>query len=727
MELPSKNVAPGQTATAMVRTRAVDDSAEQSAQSSSGSAKTFKESIVAAASKPNGTSAHVPSGVARDPGEGRQHPPAHSTVRSPLQAELHRVSESKEMTSVQPQQLHPATVTAAEQQSPAQTKAFPPDNLSKPGQPIGVPFGRISPSDKDTANNVYWPDDSAASRLQKRSFVPGWDSDANCNPDTSVQPNITEFSAKSRISLMSATSLNSDTTIDPAPPVPGVRGVGGRVGHSLHGESAARRQATMELLFFASVGDPERCRVICDTWAISVADRSCCDYDRRTPLHLAAAEGCYAVVQWLLYDADAKPNPIDRFGRTPLEDAVRGDHGEVVKLLVAAGAKVRSTSGALIELQTTQVTRYAGLMDNAYSNGADEHNWEIDPSTLEIGPKVGQGEFGSVHRARWLGSLVAVKILRQADESGLGDFRTELNVLQKVHHPHTVRFFGACTKRQPYMIVTEFLPGGSLADMFKRSNAHFPSMRRAVIMALDCAKGMTYLHTHNKQLIVHRDLKPANLMLGGIPHETGTRDMAAMEGVIKIADFGLSRSLAIMQHKHGIGDSMHGGKGSKHGDKAEERSGSSRDRSGSSRIIVAARNANKRYDMTGETGSYRYMAPEVFRHEPYNSKVDVYAFAMIAYELFEGRKPFGAIHPVEAARRACMDNIRPKWGTTNRFGKIVPSELKKLVSECWAPDFEGRPDFNQIYEILELQLKELPEVARAVTTSPESKPCCSLQ
>lgn len=45
-----------------------------------------------------------------------------------------------------------------------------------------------------------------------------------------------------------------------------------------------RVQATMELLFFASVGDPERCRVICETWDISVADRSCCDYDRRTPL-----------------------------------------------------------------------------------------------------------------------------------------------------------------------------------------------------------------------------------------------------------------------------------------------------------------------------------------------------------------------------------------------------------------------------------------------------------
>lgn len=36
-------------------------------------------------------------------------------------------------------------------------------------------------------------------------------------------------------------------------------------------------------------------------------------------------------------------------------------------------------------------------------------------------------------QARWHGATVAVKILRQADEAGLGDFRTELNVLQKVH------------------------------------------------------------------------------------------------------------------------------------------------------------------------------------------------------------------------------------------------------------------------------------------------------
>ena len=38
-----------------------------------------------------------------------------------------------------------------------------------------------------------------------------------------------------------------------------------------------------------------------------------------------------------------------------------------------------------------------------------------------------------------------------------------------------------------------------------------------------------------------------------------------------------------------------------------------------------------KFQLTGETGSYRYMAPEVYRHEPYNVKVDVYSFSMIMY------------------------------------------------------------------------------------------------
>lgn len=83
--------------------------------------------------------------------------------------------------------------------------------------------------------------------------------------------------------------------------------------------------------------------------------------------------------------------------------------------------------------------------------------------------------------------------------------RTELNVLQKVHHPHCVQFFGAVTKKMPYMIITEFMGCGSLADMFR--NKDFPSLRRAVQLALDCARGMAYLHNHQPLTIIHRQVR----------------------------------------------------------------------------------------------------------------------------------------------------------------------------------------------------------------------------
>lgn len=55
------------------------------------------------------------------------------------------------------------------------------------------------------------------------------------------------------------------------------------------------------------------------------------------------------------------------------------------------------------------------------------------------------------------------------------------------------------------------------------------------------------------------------------------------------------------------------------------------------------------------------MAPEVFRHELYNHKVDQYAFAMICYQLFQGVPPFHSLDPVQAARAAAQHNARPEW------------------------------------------------------------------
>ncbi len=79
----------------------------------------------------------------------------------------------------------------------------------------------------------------------------------------------------------------------------------------------------------------------------------------------------------------------------------------------------------------------------------------------------GEGEFGVVHKAIWNGTVVAAKVLKGSDAIALGDFRGELDVLRRVHHPNAVQFLGAQTANQPFVLVTELMYGKSLADAFK--------------------------------------------------------------------------------------------------------------------------------------------------------------------------------------------------------------------------------------------------------------------
>jgi serine/threonine protein kinase len=54
-------------------------------------------------------------------------------------------------------------------------------------------------------------------------------------------------------------------------------------------------------------------------------------------------------------------------------------------------------------------------------------------------PPPGSGEFGEVYKAKWHGSYVAAKVLKRSDEITLGDFRTEIAILRKIHHPNCVQ------------------------------------------------------------------------------------------------------------------------------------------------------------------------------------------------------------------------------------------------------------------------------------------------
>lgn len=336
---------------------------------------------------------------------------------------------------------------------------------------------------------------------------------------------------------------------------------------SIHGESAAKRRAVTELLFFASVGDLARCQRIARLWKLQVGDAGTCDYDKRTPLHLAASEGCYKVTEWLVSQG-AGVNALDRFARTPLEDAARGEFSEVAKLLISKGAKV-CEGGSLVKFGESALGKAAHLpsLDPGYALDPD---WEIDPTTLILQAVIGEGEFGVVHRALWHGTAVAAKVLKASTGIALGDFRAEIEVLRRVHHPNAVQFLGACTKSTPYILVTELMCGGSVADALRPgpsgSTGGF-TPRRALEVALDTARGLAYMHARKQGAIVHRDLKPGNLMVAGSPYLPPGR-LVADVGTVKLGDFGLSKSLP---------------KADKH----------------------AGYDLDSKFKLTGETGSYR--------------------------------------------------------------------------------------------------------------------------
>jgi hypothetical protein len=100
------------------------------------------------------------------------------------------------------------------------------------------------------------------------------------------------------------------------------------------------RHLTSELLFCSSTGNLRRLRRVLEKAGKNISSESYADYDNRTPLHVAASEGSFAVADWLV-KSGVLINPVDRWGSTPLESAVYGNHSDLVKMLAKNGGKIK--------------------------------------------------------------------------------------------------------------------------------------------------------------------------------------------------------------------------------------------------------------------------------------------------------------------------------------------------------------------------------------------------
>jgi serine/threonine protein kinase len=98
--------------------------------------------------------------------------------------------------------------------------------------------------------------------------------------------------------------------------------------------------------------------------------------------------------------------------------------------------------------------------------------------------------------------------------------------------------------------------------------------------------------------------------------------------------------------------------------------------------------------MTGETGSYRFMAPEVYRCVYYNETVDVYSYAMIFFYLVTGRPPWPTLPGMQAVKRAAEQGDRPN------IPRDVDVRLQNLMKEGWDDNPSARPSFVDITKLL---------------------------
>lgn len=234
-------------------------------------------------------------------------------------------------------------------------------------------------------------------------------------------------------------------------------------------------------------------------------------------------------------------------------------------------------------------------------------------------------------------------ILQQDFES----VRKEFEIMTQVQHENLIDLVGICVTKKGICLVTKLIENGDLFEVLHGRSLGGKRLDEGekMVIAIGLAKGLKYL---SKMDVVHRDLKPANVLIEDCEDGDGGGGLKAM-----IMDFGFSRFVDCSEY------------------------------------------------MTGETGSYRYMAPEMIRSEKYDEKVDMYSFGVMVNEMFTGKRPFQGILPVHAAVGVATKGLRPSQkGVKNK-------RLSELVSRCWSQKVSDRLEWGFVVEELESISKEM--------------------
>uniref|UniRef100_A0AAG5CR34 Kinase suppressor of ras n=1 Tax=Anopheles atroparvus TaxID=41427 RepID=A0AAG5CR34_ANOAO len=277
-------------------------------------------------------------------------------------------------------------------------------------------------------------------------------------------------------------------------------------------------------------------------------------------------------------------------------------------------------------------------------NSLSLKEWDIPYDDLHLKEKIGNGRFGTVHRALWHGD-VAVKLLKEdyvADESTLEAFKLEVATFKKTRHENVVLFMGACMKPPRLAIVTSLCKGNTLYTHIHLRKDKF-NLNRTTLVAQQISQGMGYLHARG---IVHKDLKTKNIFLEN--------------GKVIITDFGLFSATKLLYCELGLG-------------------------------------------IPG--GWLCYLAPELMRNLtpyrpvegdlPFSRASDTYAFGTVWYELLCGEFPFKS-QPAESIIWQVGRGMKQTLANLQ-----ASRDVKDILMQCWSYHSDDRPDFAKLLSNLE--------------------------
>jgi eukaryotic-like serine/threonine-protein kinase len=217
-----------------------------------------------------------------------------------------------------------------------------------------------------------------------------------------------------------------------------------------------------------------------------------------------------------------------------------------------------------------------------------------------IGAQLGSGGMAVVHLAHdtELDRQVALKLLAENltnDEPFRARFVREARLAARLAHPNVVHVYDAGEDGGRPFIVTEYVPGDTLAQLVADGGRRTP--RDAAELGRQAALGLHHAHEAG---LVHRDVKPQNLLL-------------REDGVLKVADFGIARAAAMSQLT----------------------------------------------ELGTVLGTAAYLSPEQAAGDDVTAAADVYSLGAVLYELLTGAPPYTFASLAEVAEQQRSGTIVP--------------------------------------------------------------------